>query len=111
MNTSFTPGPWTLGKGKVTIREVDKPGRKGFIARCHMPGEYRVRSEEEAEANARLIAASPRLYAALDWFVQFCDEHPEWTENELCNGRDDSAEAFWLQDARAAINLATGQEP
>ena len=76
MSAKFTPGPWTLGKGKVTIRETRETGSKGFIARCHMPGEWRYRSEEESEANARLIAAAPDLYAALrevldDWEAGF----------------------------------------
>jgi len=96
MNTSFTPGPWTLGKGKVTIREVNLPGRKGFIARCHMPGEYRFRSEEESEANARLIAAAPSLYAAL--------------HNLVARGLIDP-DSDHYDEAIEALNEATEQEP
>ena len=99
MNTSFTPGPWTLGKGKVTIREADKPGSDGFIARCHLSGKWRVRSEEEAEANALLIACAPELLEQLiilyDSITQFACGEP-WPE---------------LTPALKVIHRATGQEP
>ena len=102
MNTSFTPGPWTLGKGKVTIREASKPGREGFVARCHMPGEYRVRSEEEAEANARLIAASPDLLLALIELHEYTRTAYSGYRNALTQAEDE----LYLQ-VRTAINLAT----
>jgi hypothetical protein len=51
-------------------------------------------------------AAASALYEALAWIVEFCDEHAEWTESELCKGSDDSAEAHWLRAARGAITKA-----
>lgn len=64
-----TPGPWTLGKGLYTVREDRQPiggfGRAGFIARTHLAGEWRNRSEEEQHANAVLIAAAPDMLDVL----------------------------------------------
>lgn len=54
----FTPGPWTA-ETEVLIRGSDGP-RIGFI-NCD-PGS---RTDREARANLRLIAAAPDLLAAL----------------------------------------------
>ena len=101
METKHTPGPWTLGKGKVTIRETRETGSKGFIARCHMPGEWRYRSEEESEANARLIAAAPELMEALDTLTLVVGMTPIKGNLEALQEAQDMA--------RAAIKKATGQ--
>lgn len=66
---TFTPGPWEVRKWRICA-----PGRPGFNG-----GEYRVADAytssaglantpraHEAEANARLIAASPDLLAVLE---------------------------------------------
>jgi len=60
------------------------------------------------EANARLIAAAPDLLAALQWIVDFVDEHPEWADSYFLED-EGSAERYWLDEARAAIAKAEGR--
>jgi len=58
------------------------------------------RTEEEAQANARLIAAAPDLLEALEAIMD--SDLWEW------NG----SAAFWLQDkVKAAIAKAKGEQP
>lgn len=102
METKHTPGPWIASGNRIYMGAAMEP-REIAVATKSDPT-----IRESAGFNARLIAAAPDMLTALEWFVEFCDEHPEWTENELCNGRDDSAEALWLASARAAIAKATG---
>lgn len=90
-----TPGPWTLGKGLYTVREQSATGRDGFIARTHIPGEWRARDEEEQQANARLIAAAPDLLAAIEAFPGFLADCEEGDK--------------WIEQISAAVNKATGK--
>ena len=63
-----------------------------------MPGEWRYRSEEESEANARLIAAAPDMLDALQKIASNpgdCDMETGFTSGHI---------------ARAAIAKATGEE-
>jgi hypothetical protein len=58
----FTPGPWEIesrvGSGKNDYAVSPAIGNDGFVcALTHGP---------DAQANARLIAAAPDLYSALD---------------------------------------------
>lgn len=73
MSTAFTPGPWRVANG---INDERRVGYLVVAARSKMHGggpaivtarpAYRsVEANGEAEANARLIAAAPDLYAAL----------------------------------------------
>lgn len=52
-----TAGRWTTGKGSKTIRELDKTGPYGFIARTHLAGEFCPRQDLDKEANATFIAS------------------------------------------------------
>ena len=67
---THTPGPWTTGSDKkgdeYTFCIVQNKSWRGqqFIARVEPYGVWD--GLEEAEANARLIAASPELLEALD---------------------------------------------
>lgn len=57
----FTPGPWSApDKGKLIGAVVAKDGE----IVCDPSGAGR--HEDEAEANARLIAAAPEMYYILD---------------------------------------------
>ena len=66
--TKHTPGPWEIG-GSFESTEVFAPAASRVsVARCGAEearggGSYRV-STEEAQANARLIAAAPDLLEA-----------------------------------------------
>ena len=57
----FTPGPWSApDKGELRGAVVAKDGKMV----CDPSGAGR--HEDEAEANARLIAAAPEMYYILD---------------------------------------------
>ena len=71
-DTKFTPGPWVVDFGGTTghIKSVakNKSSNTPTVARYDIgiPGV----SEAEQYANARLIAAAPELYGALDEAVK-----------------------------------------
>ena len=101
MITAHTPGPWTVEKdigstsSRVTFRiggniQAAISSEQG-IATTNAPA---LMSVEEAEANARLIAAAPELLAALQTLV-----------NSLCPY--DTDPECWA-NAMAAIAKATG---
>lgn len=90
---SHTPGPWGCKNERdpkfIPLKAIYCE-RMGFqIGFINTPDKQTC---EEAEANARLIAAAPDLLQALQWIAD--------------NGPDD---AYELRDAaRAAIAKATG---
>lgn len=61
MSSKHTPGPWELAEkfNCVEVRAVDGP----YIANCNQSAaiDWRIK-----EANARLIAAAPEMFEALD---------------------------------------------
>ena len=77
MTTNFTPGPWTVGTSKTydnyPFRVDDCYGRQ--VALLALGREST--SSEMAQANARLIAAAPDLYAALAMIADGQDD-PAW---------------------------------
>ena len=86
-----TPGLWEAVGNLVRSPMVQPQGlSKGVqIAECR--DAYFLSHTEESKANARLIAAAPELLEALKWAVE--------------NPNDD---AYWIEQARAAIAKATG---
>lgn len=93
MSAKHTPGPWRAVGSKLgdDFGIVDSTG-KNVIAECfsdiRSQGEHAM---QEAAANARLIAASPKLLAAL---IAIYDRH----------------NASTMAQARAAIAEATGEQ-
>lgn len=103
----FTRGPWAVSKNKArrvtssgviicnaVMRNQGGPRHKAFL-----------KDEQEAEANARLIAASPTLLEALE------DMLSGWRYIREQHG--DLYGVGWdrcEQAARAAITLATGKD-
>lgn len=87
-----TPGPW----------KVNADGRVG----AHMPSHPVIAfvrgypGSTEAEANARLIAAAPALFEALDALLRMVDEQSD-------DGMFQSAETVM---AREALGLAEGEQ-
>lgn len=87
MSATFTPGPWSVGvsgyspavyaKGRGICR-VEKGTTGTQMWHQKQP------LEAEAKANARLIAAAPELYSALEALVT--KGHEELTVADLFNG-------------------------
>jgi len=100
MESKHTPGPW----------RADESGHRREWSHWLFKGKGRHEligavseingNSEEANANARLIAAAPELYAACEFMVG---------ENDENDGFGISFKA--LDMARAAIAKATGERP
>lgn len=69
----FTKGPWQVNKKVKTSVEQAQAGQGiNLIAQCEdVDG---VRSKEEDQANARLIAAAPELLEALEMCIKFIEK-------------------------------------
>jgi hypothetical protein len=98
--SAHTPGPWNMveasGGWLIGPRETDGPDYVGDVHRL-----AKGRSDEESEANARLIATAPELLRALRDALPFincreCELHNPYVED--------------IRDAaRAAIAKARGE--
>ena len=93
-----TPGPWYV-TGKLT-RYVEALIDGGLIQEVAACGPTKADGGygPQQEANARLIAAAPALLEALKWMV-LRTEGGEYPDGKC------------LEDARAAIAKATGEQP
>lgn len=91
--SKFTPGPWfVLGKNEDGYPLISgQPFYKG-----HPDPLYHVlvvsngADDEAADADAKLIAAAPDLYAALkEAFIAFAhdDEGPVWADSTIAKAR------------------------
>jgi Asp/Glu/hydantoin racemase len=103
--TQHTPGPWTQGD--------DNPlsiyGKYTNVATVHGTHATGARTEEEARANARLIAAAPDLLAALQEATMVL----KWAAQESKGKVKAEIVGGWMhhaEKAQAAITAATGEE-
>ena len=75
--TKFTPGPWRISAGNIgnaieaqsgkNVHEFDDGFRiLATFQPCEPTGKY-LEEQENAKANANLIAAAPEMYAVLAW--------------------------------------------
>jgi hypothetical protein len=91
--TKWTPGPWSVGKSwadhlrsgiwwnaPVFVGEDETHGNMLCKVVAGGPGGLHS-TAEEIEANARLIAAAPDLYEALNKTSEFCDLLADAIEN------------------------------
>jgi hypothetical protein len=81
--SKHTPGPWNYDSGYIDTHAVDDDGSRDYIILAEMhstfgPDNYGVDQwmlpPEEYEANARLIAAAPEMYEALQMFLAYNDQ-------------------------------------
>ena len=94
MSEGFTPGPWKDGI-EIPLKAISCE-RAGFALVFINTGS--PKREEQAKANARLIASAPELLRALDdLLIAYCDPGNQGSDH------DDKVEA-----ARAAIAKARG---
>ena len=108
-----TPGPWAVervkSEGKLVYARIGPLGR-GSIAYSGVYGPSKKKSdvltEDEAEANARLIAAAPELLAEIEReYEEFGDIRNQWP------GRHSSHGQAKLVRLRDLIAKATGRDP
>lgn len=112
---THTPGPWLLDEGLPGgVYSDDATG--SIVARCMGVGfESVARPAVESRANARLIAAAPKMLAALAPFEDVdgegSEDFPDETKVVVTFGRT-TYYALTLGDfrrARAAITKATDE--
>ena len=106
---AHTPGPWSAKRTAVFAPDCYAPHEKQKVAECfrHLEGGFMCATIDEAEANARLIAAAPDLIDALIL-----------ARNILCGvmmepDRESSLHAEWRQGLTsidAAIAMAQAEQ-
>jgi hypothetical protein len=92
LNAKPTPGPWQTDGRWISASDF-RPGSL-FLADCAVSSGYR--SQEETQANARLIASAPTMYEAIRQTLDM--EQPELPERIVSL-------------LSAALNAAEGQQP
>jgi hypothetical protein len=101
--SAHTPGPWTI-KGPIrdgqdiSIEARRASGNPQYIGRVYSAG-ILAKSDPEAEANARLIAAAPALLQVAEGALGYLEALP-------VAARPDEA---WFAPLRAAIRAAKGE--
>ncbi len=103
-----TPGPWHTGEGvpysqTVQMKVCGWDRRPDATGHDYFACGPRVRTEEQAKADARLIAAAPELLEALKRLL----EHAEWVGTPRGYSWDDFKDV--IDPARAAIAKAEGR--
>ena len=97
MSEKYTRGPWnanfTRFSGWVVGFHITDPEHGSLRPICEAYDKTGAMNPDEIAANARLISAAPELLEALKWAVD--------------NPNDD---AYWIEQARAAIAKATGEK-
>lgn len=99
--TKFTPGPLAVEfEDAVMIRDASG-GVTAILGKLSGRGEGPLRSPGEVAANARLYAAAPDLYAALERALNFIENAEVELDATLASG----------EVARAALAKARGEGP
>lgn len=105
---NHTPGPWkvigSLDDLSVVNMDSDDLGSCDGVRRvAHVvQGGYEIPNYDEAEANARLIAAAPELVEALEGFIEM------WGDAKSNSDLSYVADAFG-ETARALLNSLKGE--
>jgi hypothetical protein len=107
---AHTPGPWDWGPhsdelvGRYEVN-AGEGRQRAHICECHSNRQQtRKVADEEAAANARLIAAAPELLEALQSLIDLSDDGSLHIEGSI------ATEDPVITAARAAIAKAEGRE-
>ena len=107
MNKKHTPGPW-LREGRFIYALHEWKGRQVNRFSTQVDS-YTSQggTMEEAEANARLIAAAPDLLEVARKLAAWDKKWPKWSDS---NGTSEKELNAICEDAHAAIAKATGED-
>ena len=103
--STFTPGPWGIEQTATDnwIGPLRPDGKVNFIVAHNERGvDYHPDASDRNDADARLIAASPELLAALTDLTAMCGRQTDF---------NDDGDGGMLERCRAAIEMATGDAP
>lgn len=108
--TTHTPGPWEA-RPVPAMRAIVIAEAGTMYPHAHVttPTAEPQPITEAEYANARLIATAPKLLAALEWIVEFIDEHPEWDDAYFRERGEAGPESEWFDSAKAIIAEAKGE--
>jgi hypothetical protein len=117
--SGFTPGPWMAAASPSSV--VGWPVVRQGVGRSicsisYLPKDAAPEVYAESEANARLIAAAPDMFEALEiiwreWSLR-CDpnaDFPDWPDDAMAVMNDAFKNGF-PEKARAAIAKARGEQ-
>lgn len=76
--TKHTPGKWTSTKATITYTQFNITAKDAFIGEVGGG----LQSDDEIEANARIIAASPEMYEVLKFIYSSVDWSSEAWNND-----------------------------
>lgn len=103
MKTKFTPGPWSSPENKSqysNVRDLFNGNGQRF-ATIQFGSPSREVTEDEIEANARLIAAAPEMYEALENILRL----------SIFKAHGTAYDQEQVEKARAALAKASGGQP
>ncbi|HYE38195.1 hypothetical protein [Methylocaldum sp.] len=97
---SFTPGPWDVDEGDLSIYALDGAGGAVLLFQTHDEADG-FASCDEQEVNARLIAAAPELYDAAECALGLLTGNMDgdWSKGDP------------VHMLRAALSKARGEDP
>lgn len=102
MGAKFTKGKWEALITDKHRQLVDIASEKGVIARSFYGDIEPIVTEQEAESNAKLIAAAPDLFKALNSIVLSVKSHPDYVF-----GKDEDEWHDIISISEKAIKKAT----
>jgi hypothetical protein len=91
MHRPVTALPWSFSGRNGRINSLNN-----YVADLNQ----RSGAEQDGSYIAHAANAYLKLAAKGVWFLEFCAEHPEWTEEQF---PEDTAEREWLDDYRALL--------
>jgi hypothetical protein len=105
-----TPGPWFIAKHGPRFRIIRARGGQE-IARSVKSQYFDLRPDEEQQSNLRLLAAAPKMLAALEKAAEFIRDQYECLEAQALEGGylDKKAQPIWTIISEAIAEARSGE--
>lgn len=103
--THHTPGPWAIARETPNMFKINHSKNCNECEQIEVwKGKWTGVSDEEAAANAHLIAAAPLLLSALIKAVEYHDGYVAYQEERT--GVKEGYRPEWYNEAKAALTAA-----